>query len=539
MDGPGRCQEQASVRPGTSDSVLPPTGGGRPSPGMDWTAIVAAWNLVLAPHVGDRLQAREPLCHRPAERRNTGLHWGAAHAATCRRGRGLPAGRAPPRHMSRSGASSVDGLSLGQLATGDAGRRAARAGVPVLRPDRADTRARTGAAANGRAGPDRRTGRPAGVSSTQQDAKPQRMSLPGGRHRGGEPENPGPGRPRPLPHPDRGRHRHGGRRRLRRPGPGSGRDPRPEPPATASPPASRRKPLCAGAPVEPAPDGGFDYAPAPFPGWWRVAPRRPEMPRRRAPSPPQRAPPRCVVCPRPAPTWALASPSCSRPRSAAAAEARLAGLPLVELPVPGRAADGGGLFGRRRLARHRQGHRRAASQASGHPGRGRRQPALLLVRANPRADRRATSPPIIAPLPRGLAAAGGDPGRLLVRRRHPALRLQPPAPRRAGRMSTGCRCWRFPAAPTSRSTSPAGWASTAKSDDTRPTAPELARLPPGLVQCFYGADDADSACQLPELKGAELIRTEGGHHFDGDYDALADDIADLARQRRRQTTITL
>ena len=70
-----------------------------------------------------------------------------------------------------------------------------------------------------------------------------------------------------------------------------------------------------------------------------------------------------------------------------------------------------------------------------------------------------------------------------------------------------------------------GWLGVdSKSDDTRPTAPELARLPPGLVQCFYGADDADSACQLPELKGAELIRTEGGHHFDGNYEALANAI---------------
>ena len=33
------------------------------------------------------------------------------------------------------------------------------------------------------------------------------------------------------------------------------------------------KPLCAGAPVEPAADGGFELRPvSPFPGWWRVAP---------------------------------------------------------------------------------------------------------------------------------------------------------------------------------------------------------------------------------------------------------------------------
>ena len=47
---------------------------------------------------------------------------------------------------------------------------------------------------------------------------------------------------------------------------------------------------------------------------------------------------------------------------------------------------------------------------------------------------------------------------------------------------------------------------------------------PALVQCFYGAEDGESGCLLPELKGAELIRTAGGHHFDGGYEALADAI---------------
>ena len=57
-----------------------------------------------------------------------------------------------------------------------------------------------------------------------------------------------------------------------------------------------------------------------------------------------------------------------------------------------------------------------------------------------------------------------------------------------------------------------------------PTAPELARLPPGLVQCFYGSEEEDTACTSPALKGALLVRTSGGHHFDGNYEALADAI---------------
>ena len=54
--------------------------------------------------------------------------------------------------------------------------------------------------------------------------------------------------------------------------------------------------------------------------------------------------------------------------------------------------------------------------------------------------------------------------------------------------------------------------------------PELVRIPPKLIQCFYGMEEEDTACTRPELKGATLIGTAGGHHFDGNYEALADAI---------------
>jgi type IV secretory pathway VirJ component len=76
-----------------------------------------------------------------------------------------------------------------------------------------------------------------------------------------------------------------------------------------------------------------------------------------------------------------------------------------------------------------------------------------------------------------------------------------------------------------------GWLGVEAHADSRPTAPELARIPPELVQCFYGAEEDDTACTLPELEGAELVRTPGGHHFDGDYGKLADAI--LAGMARR------
>jgi type IV secretory pathway VirJ component len=57
--------------------------------------------------------------------------------------------------------------------------------------------------------------------------------------------------------------------------------------------------------------------------------------------------------------------------------------------------------------------------------------------------------------------------------------------------------------------------------DALPIAPEIAKLDTAKVQCFYGEEEDDSLCRNPVLAGAELIETKGGHHFDGDYQALA------------------
>jgi type IV secretory pathway VirJ component len=65
------------------------------------------------------------------------------------------------------------------------------------------------------------------------------------------------------------------------------------------------------------------------------------------------------------------------------------------------------------------------------------------------------------------------------------------------------------------------WLADMRHADSRDTAPELSRLQGVHVQCFYGEREDDTACTGPELRSAELIRTKGGHHFDGDYDALA------------------
>lgn len=65
-----------------------------------------------------------------------------------------------------------------------------------------------------------------------------------------------------------------------------------------------------------------------------------------------------------------------------------------------------------------------------------------------------------------------------------------------------------------------GWLGV-NEDTSHPTMPDVKRIPPGIVQCIYGEEDEDSICAKLEGTGAEIIRTQGGHHFDDDYEALA------------------
>ncbi|MBC9178644.1 AcvB/VirJ family lysyl-phosphatidylglycerol hydrolase [Pseudoroseomonas ludipueritiae] len=58
-----------------------------------------------------------------------------------------------------------------------------------------------------------------------------------------------------------------------------------------------------------------------------------------------------------------------------------------------------------------------------------------------------------------------------------------------------------------------------------PTLPDVPNLPPELVQCVYGTDEAaGTGCTAFASPPAEIIGIKGGHHFDGDYRALADRI---------------
>ncbi|HEX2841062.1 virulence factor family protein [Hyphomicrobium sp.] len=55
----------------------------------------------------------------------------------------------------------------------------------------------------------------------------------------------------------------------------------------------------------------------------------------------------------------------------------------------------------------------------------------------------------------------------------------------------------------------------------------LPALPKSKVMCFYGIEEKEeneTACVFPELDGATRIERPGGHHFDGNYQLIADEI---------------
>lgn len=65
-----------------------------------------------------------------------------------------------------------------------------------------------------------------------------------------------------------------------------------------------------------------------------------------------------------------------------------------------------------------------------------------------------------------------------------------------------------------------GWFGLA-AEGTHSYLPQLKTMPLDRVQCFYGAEDADSVCKELAGTGADIVETAGGHHFDGDYAAVA------------------
>ena len=71
-----------------------------------------------------------------------------------------------------------------------------------------------------------------------------------------------------------------------------------------------------------------------------------------------------------------------------------------------------------------------------------------------------------------------------------------------------------------------------------PVLPELVQMDLSKLQCFYGEEEDDIVCDKPELEKAEVIRTTGSHHFDGDYEKLAQQILEGAERRAKTQRTT-
>lgn len=54
-----------------------------------------------------------------------------------------------------------------------------------------------------------------------------------------------------------------------------------------------------------------------------------------------------------------------------------------------------------------------------------------------------------------------------------------------------------------------------------PTRPEMTNERLGPVACIYGTEEADSPCRKPNGPRVREVALSGGHHFDGDYAAVA------------------
>lgn len=61
----------------------------------------------------------------------------------------------------------------------------------------------------------------------------------------------------------------------------------------------------------------------------------------------------------------------------------------------------------------------------------------------------------------------------------------------------------------------------------------VAKMPAGLVQCVYGVEDIeDDGCHNLDPTKVDIVKLDGGHHFDGDYDALSKLLVDRLRTKK-------
>lgn len=76
-----------------------------------------------------------------------------------------------------------------------------------------------------------------------------------------------------------------------------------------------------------------------------------------------------------------------------------------------------------------------------------------------------------------------------------------------------------------------GWLGVAGEGAGGDPVKDIAKIDPKMVQCIYGSEEDDDPCPTLKASGVESISIEGGHHFDGDYEALAGRIIDGLKKR--------
>lgn len=82
-----------------------------------------------------------------------------------------------------------------------------------------------------------------------------------------------------------------------------------------------------------------------------------------------------------------------------------------------------------------------------------------------------------------------------------------------------------------------GWLGAGSSSDALPLAPEISKIEAAKIQCIFGDEEAgESLCTTPELAKAQIVKRQGGHHFDEDYAALAQVIIDAVARRADTST---
>ncbi|MGE5341825.1 MAG: AcvB/VirJ family lysyl-phosphatidylglycerol hydrolase [Candidatus Omnitrophota bacterium] len=62
---------------------------------------------------------------------------------------------------------------------------------------------------------------------------------------------------------------------------------------------------------------------------------------------------------------------------------------------------------------------------------------------------------------------------------------------------------------------------TRESKNDFPVLPELEKLKDKKILCFCGDEEEDSLCNIVDPAKIKVIRLKGGHHFGGDYEAMA------------------